>query len=327
MKISKEDYLEFKNWCKKFFRENREGSTKQLVEELINVNPKLIKRMEKAVGKGNVKAYLGRSLMTSLRKEGWLWYEKNTWVTKPNWGLCTHCFCEIDDIYLIDIDGNQYCNDDCFEEHGATEYYDSYNDDYFYLFSEFKQLKEKYTIFLEKKVQPNYMNHLELKQVLAEILEVLNDDIYSTVWLNGGDDGPVSYEIARMLQILQRDYEDLNKEDTMIKAKRQSVNQLYSITINRTLLKKRRKPEILKQFIQKHRKYRSKTDTNRWTTKDLNMRNNWYEKLNNELSDGISYCNEIFCPACQEVTDRKWARMLADGYYYCHECADEWKKS
>ncbi len=151
--------------------------------------------------------------------------------------------------------------------------------------------------------------------------------MYSTVWLNGGDDGPVCDEIARMLQILQRDYETLMKEDSRIAEKRKHINRLYSIIVDRTLLKKRNKPVILKQFIQKSRKYHSKIDTDRWTTKDLRMRNKWYDLLCTECSNGISYSNEICCPACQEVTDMKWAKLLADGYYYCHECADEWKRS
>lgn len=322
MKISKTDYEQFRNWCQQFFKNNREVTSRKLVEKLKTSRPMLFNTIEKVVGKGKGAAYIGRFLLTSVRKYGWLTYEKNTWRTKPNWGLCTYCFQELEDVYVIDIDGNQYCDSDCFDDYEATEYCDSYYDEYLFLCSDFKDLKERYSIFLLQKLEPKFEYHLELSGILAEISELLTDTEYTTVWMNGGDDGPLAYEIFRMLSILQEDQEELEKVEARFRNERPKDNQMYSIKIDSYFLKKRQKPEVLRQFVKQYRKYRSKELSNKWTTFYASLRSQWYDLLEKVP---FEYVNEIKCPACEEISDGRWQRRLMDGFYYCSDCAVEYK--
>lgn len=309
MKIQKQDYEKFRKWCYQFFKEQRKAKGKEVVAHLKLDDEKLLKKIEKAVGKKKAATYISRSLLGSIRKYGWLTYEKNHWVAKPQWGQCTYCFSELEDIYMIDAKDQQYCDGDCFDEHGASEFYDSYIDDYLSFFSDFKNLKENYTIFLQKKLEPSYDNHLQLAELLEQIEELLNDNSYSTIWFNGGDDGPLAAEMSRMLSILQNDFEAVQKEEARIYALRPRDNKRYSLIIDQQF----HKHKAVKKFMKKNEKYRESSTT--WTTNDATLRSDWYYSLHDLVT--VTATNEIKCPACQEITEEKWGRTLADGFSYC----------
>jgi hypothetical protein len=194
-----------------------------------------------------------------------------------------------------------------------------------FLFWDFQKLKEKYNFYLERLLKISFETHLELTIIKRDIYEVLNDDYFSTVFFNGGDDGPLAAEMYRMLMVLNEEVKVI--EDLIERCKRRlpETNELFSIEIDQDILRKRKKPEMLRGFIQTHRNFRDKEKRNRWLTNDSAERSTWYSLLteNEELEGKIKYRNEIKCPHCEEVVERKWSRRTIDGFFYCDDCYKE----
>jgi hypothetical protein len=198
-------------------------------------------------------------------------------------------------------------------------------DDYIYLFSEYQSLKERYQSYLRSPVEKCFESHLVLNVINRDIEEVLQDDCFSTVLWNGGDDGPLAGEMYRMLMNLREDADRIEILIEKYKNLLPITNQLFSIEIDNQLLRKRKRAESLREFIQRYRKYRNVDQANKWTTSDPSMRSDWYDLLMKEeqLERKFSILNETRCPHCDQVVESKWSRRAIDGYYYCADCYGE----
>jgi len=73
----------------------------------------------------------------------------------------------------------------------------------------------------------SFEKYLELLVIQRDMNEVLNDDCYSTIWFNGGDDGPLATEIYRMLLILHDDEAQLTQLIEEIKTNLPSSNLFF----------------------------------------------------------------------------------------------------
>ncbi|MGM8216618.1 hypothetical protein ACLIA0_13760 [Bacillaceae bacterium W0354] len=324
MLIQKEEFYSFKDFCRDYFKKNRHGRSVNVLERLKKDDRELYRTIEKAVGKQKIKGYIGR-LLRSISREGWLIYEKKEWRTKPEWGYCTYCFKELDDVYLIDIEQHQYCSSSCFDEHEAVPHYDGYADDYFFLFWDFEKLKDEYEIFLNKPIKNDYLTHTRLTMVLRDLYNILDDSDYSAVLFNGGDDGPLASEMYRMMITLKTDAEQLERLLEQCKDVLPPTNQLYSIEISEEIMRKRKRPEVLRQFVNDNRKYRNKDNKNKWSTSDSFQRLEWYDTLTKDetLKDRVAWINEIECPLCEQVVGSDESRRVPDGYFYCEECYEQ----
>ncbi len=321
MIIQKHEFLKFKEFTQNYFKKEREASSADVLKGLEQHNRKLYKTLEKAAGKKKVKGYVGR-LLKSIAREGWIRYEHKTWLATPKWGYCTSCFTPLEDVYLIDIDNLQYCHSGCFDEHGAVEHYDSYADSYIFLFMEFEQLKRKYKYYLERRGKNDFEVHLELTMILKDLYDLFNDSEYTSLFLSGGDDGPLASEMYRMLSILQEDAEKLEALLEQCKKVLPVTNEIFSIEICAEVMRKRKRPEVLREFIRTNRKYRSEDNKNKWSTPDSSQRSGWYYALvEDKVLDGkIEAMNEIQCPECNQIVDKKWSRLIPDDFFYCDEC-------
>lgn len=325
MLIEKYVFIDFKDFCKKHFKKNRESKSIEFLQALKEYDRSLFRAIEKTVGKRKMKSYIGR-LLRSIRGEGWLSYEEKTWITKPKWGYCTYCFTPLDVIYLIDIDHHQYCDTNCFDDHEAVSHYDSYADDYVFLFWDFEKLKERYSYFLNGSFPKNFKTHLDLMIIVRDIHNVLYNDDYSDVLWNGGDDGPVAREMNRMITILKSNAEKLEKLTEQCKQKLPETNERFAIVVSDSIMRRRKRPEVLRDFIHKHRKYRDKENKNKWITNDPMQRLNWHDDLTaiEELESEVSIVNEINCPDCnQMISSDENTYRVPDGYYYCEDCYQE----
>lgn len=325
MLIQKQVFLDFKRICKVFFKNNREGMSADLVKELLENHRSLYKTIEKAVGKQKVmNDYVGR-LLRNIAKEGWLIYEKKRWKVKPKWGYCTYCFAPLDEIYLIDIDHHQYCNSNCFDEMEAILHYDSYADEYMFLFWEFEKLKGKYRFYLDRQFKKDIPNHLDITMIIRDVYDLLNEDENSEVLLNGGDDGPLAGEMYRMLMILKKDAEVLEKLLGECEKVLPHTNERFSIEISNEIMRKKKRPESIKEFIKANRKFRDKENKNKWTTGNSSQQLNWHITLTEEeeLKNHVTLLNEVECPQCKKIEDKKLCRRVPTGYYYCEECYEE----
>lgn len=76
--------------------------------------------------------------------------------------------------------------------------------------------------------------------------------------------------------------------------------QLWSVD---SIMRRRKRPEVLRDFIHKHRKYRDKENKNKWITNDPMQRLNWHDDLTaiEELESEVSIVNEINCPDCNQM--------------------------
>ncbi|MDC3413827.1 hypothetical protein NC797_08380 [Aquibacillus sp. 3ASR75-11] len=324
MLIQKDEFSAFKDFCRIYLKKERQGKSTDVLQGLKGHDRKLYRAIEKTVGKRKMKGYIGL-LLRSVSREGWLNYEEKVWNAKPKWGYCTYCFSQIDDTYLIDIDGNQYCNSDCFDEQEAVPHYDAYADDYMFLFWDFEKVRDRYQYYLNRSIKKDFETHLDLTMILRDLYDVLNDSDYSTVLFYGGDDGPLVSEMYRILTILQEEAEALEKLLEQCKKVLPDTNERFSIEIIEEIMRKRKRPEVLREFIQTNRKYRNKENKNKWSTTDSMQRMNWYDVLTEEeaLKNNVSWMNEVDCPQCKEVIDRQWSRRVPDGYFYCEKCYEE----
>lgn len=326
--LSKDEKKQFYNWAVMFFKSNRTAQSKDVFEKLKKEMPKISKKIEKAGKKIGASAYVGRYLLTSLAKEGWLINNGKKWSIKITPDRCTYCISPIDDLYLIDIDNNRYCSIDCFDNYdNAVQPYDSYWDDYISLFSEFELIYYEYKrLLLECEDVPSksqntnklILTHIDLNKLIDYIGDILPD--YDYILLNGGDDGPLAREMYRMVESIQAKVDHLQIMEDNIRKVRGPQKKYYSITINHEyLIGPGKKNVVLKKFIKEHRNYINSNLLNTWTTRDLNQRNDWWELLHNTNTD-LDYKNTEECPLCGKIESEKYLRRSYDGYRYCEEC-------
>lgn len=324
MRIQKEDFIAFKAFCRNYFKKKREGKSTAVLQGLKAYDKKLYRTIEKTVGKKKIKGYIGY-LLRSVGREGWLVYKEKTWQVKSKWGYCTYCFSELDDIYVIDIEHQQYCNSDCLDHHEAVSHYDSYADDYMFLFWEFENLKGRYQRYFNRPLRKNFETNLNLIMILRDLYNVLNDSNHWTILSNGGDDGPLASEMYRMLIILKEEAKQLEKLQEQCQKMLPQTNKRFAIEVSEEIMRKRKRPEVLREFIKTHRKYRDQENKNKWFAADALQRSNWYDALSiDELFiHQVSLVDEVKCPQCEDVVESQFSRRVPDGYYYCEECYDE----
>ncbi|QHS23771.1 hypothetical protein GWK91_12790 [Virgibacillus sp. MSP4-1] len=324
MLIPKQEFIAFKEFTRNYFKNKREGKSAEILHALEENDGKLYRSIKKAIGKQKLKDYIGR-LLRSVAREGWLVYENKVWKATHEWGYCTYCFSPVDEVYLIDIDHHQYCDSDCFDELEAVPHYDAYADDYMFLFWDFEKLKDRYQAYLNRSMKTSFETHLELTMILRDLYDVLNDDEYSTVLFNGGDDGPLAREMYRMLMLLKEDAEKLDQLLEQCEKALPQTNERFAIEISDAIMRKRKRPEVLREFIRTHRKYRNKENNKKWVTANAMQRMDWDDTLMKEeaLQNEVSWINEVACPACKQIVDNKWSRRVPDGFFYCDECYEE----
>lgn len=131
MPLTKDERKEFNQIVKGFFKQAREGSSDQIMDYIHKQNRKLLQRIKKE-SKINPIAYIGRYLMRPLTQEGWIKHKRKQWSVEPIEGRCTYCFRSLEEVYLLDIEHNQYCNLNCMDELEAEYLEDDYWDEYIF---------------------------------------------------------------------------------------------------------------------------------------------------------------------------------------------------
>lgn len=322
MKITGKDQETFFKWTTQYFRDNRQGVSKEIFNQYKKDFPPEAKRMEKLCKKTGAPAYIGRYLLPRLIREGWLILDKETWTVKVIPERCARCFSPIEDIYVIDIENRRYCSTECMDEaEDAPPHYDSFVDSYFFLFDDYKDITLAYRSLLKDTRNNIIHDHILTKKLQEQTTEVL--DNHDSILFNGGDDGPLAAEMYRMLLDLQQYQQGLEELEAKIMKKRPPQTQFYSITINQDYMEGPGKQNpILRKFIKKHMQYRDQTIPNTWTTPKVELRNRWWETLHNSLGYALTYQNTLGCSLCGKRQERKYLTPAADEYLYCEECLD-----
>jgi len=326
--LSKTEREQFYSWTMSFFKNNRAAQSKEVFEKLKEEMPRMAKKIEKAGKKIGALAYIGRHLLPSFAKEGWLKNKDKVWSVEITPDRCPYCLQQIDEVYIIDIENNRYCNADCMEEcEGAEPPYDSYWDDYIALFYEFESIYHQYRGTLEdyETITNNgqdsrkiIFTHIYAIKLIDHIEEILPDFEY--ILFNGGDDGSLATEMNRMVESIQAKLEHLRTMADNIGKLRNPQIKFYSIIIDPAYLNGPGKKDLeLKKFMKKYRKYRNPAEPNIWTTDNSDLSHNWWDLLG-YLKEALDYVNTVECPLCGKVETEKIRGRSIDEYRYCEDC-------
>jgi hypothetical protein len=338
MKISQKDYDTFMDWAQQYFITAREAKVKQVVEKFSEENKTAAKRMTKHVNKVGLPAYIGRHI---FRNTPWLESEKGKWRVHSGENLCAYCINELDEeIYLFDLNEHYYCNYDCMEEmfslmsdleddeeteHLAVEVeepWDSFWSDCVMLFDDFENIKPEARQYLEAEIDATAESHLDVLLLIEKIESVIYSGDYDSVWMNGGDDGPSSWHMYRMLQSLERDLKKLKELEVKLSSERNKKNFFYRISIDETSFTHGYPPSMIQKLRHKYRDGEVTEITPlRWEVEDEEIK----RFITNCLKEArilyeekrLTYCH--LCDRAYEGRDTKlyWAR---DSFYYCEEC-------
>ncbi len=322
MALSLKHREEFRSWAKKHFKEHRELTTAELFKIMQSENPALAKKINKAARKAQPTTYIGRYLLRSFTSQGWLIHDGEKWITQPAEDYCTYCFKPLDaDIYLLDIDLNYYCDDDCFLDAGAGEAYDGYWDQYMNLFYEYDKLRPLSRSTSQSVEKPEPLDHLEVIKLAENLEHLIYDPDYNDIWYNGGDDGPFAAEMYRMLTVLQEDLDHIKEVQENMKALRISQKEYYTLTLPPNLPKTKKMRSKVENFIKNQEKYCHKERPNTWCTEDYSRFNKWKDKFK---TLDITFHNTLKCPICCNEGDFLAFRLAADNFKYCEECFERY---
>ena len=320
MKLAKKYREEFQAWAKDYLLSERESSTEELYAALLEDNPLLAKQIAQAAAKTGAKAYIGRYLLRRFVNQGWLQYTNKKWQQQPLEDHCANCLAELHpEIYLVDTAGNYYCSEDCLLawEDGAD---DGYWLDYLPLVEEFAELWPDCSYLAKQEPKADPLLHLEVFAARKRTANVINCPDYDTVWLNGGDDGPLAAEIYRMLTMLAAKLEKLTEMETAISKLRAPQQYSYTISLPEGLPKEKNLRSRAERFRTCHRQFRRQDLPLAWQTDDLSQLQVWEQEL-----QGIKYTivKAYKCPLCGSDADN-YGRA-ADGYRYCSSCCAEYE--
>lgn len=108
--------------------------------------------------------------------------------------LCEYCLKEIDEKYIIDSKGNQFCSEHCLEEYLEEGEYSfdphPYEDTYLLIRSSYIHLLESWERSLQQVTE-------DLEDAVDELLEEIDEliDDHADFIFTEGDDGPYAWEI------------------------------------------------------------------------------------------------------------------------------------
>jgi hypothetical protein len=331
MKLSEKDQQEFRNWVVSYLSRERSLTSKQIYEFLSRDDAVLIKHIAKAGKKAGVAAYIGRYLLPAFREEGWLKKETQSWVVNPVPNRCAQCLKPIGEVYMIDFDKNHFCSSDCCDEFDRDyDCYESYEDEYFFLFDSFKNIYPKISSFKRFKYKEDDFNpvyHIQLINLIKDIENIIWDPDYSDIIYDQGADGPFAAEIYRIINILKDDLTELHWIEEDVNKSRPKQKKLYTLIIDSDYLSGPGKNDnLLKNFRQKARNHKV-ANKNIWTTNRLDIRNKWYYELSSVVKNALNSANYVECPLCLSLSEDKYTHRAIDGFCYCEKCHETVKKA
>ncbi|MCF6094733.1 hypothetical protein L1765_12255 [Microaerobacter geothermalis] len=192
-----------------FFANNRIASFFDIVECLQKEYPRLFTKLTESSYKLTIEAYLAQYFLPKYMKEGWLQIDGDNYKVQLSPNRCSYCFKSIDDIYIIDIDLNRYCGWRCAEKcRYYCDPYESHLDTYQELFDRFSTWlpqTRKYSNFIKMKNTDN------ISCLVKEIERYVNDVHFDEFRWPLEEQSCIESEIYRMLQVLDREVERLNK--------------------------------------------------------------------------------------------------------------------
>ncbi|HZK24124.1 MAG TPA: hypothetical protein VFC74_01915 [Oscillospiraceae bacterium] len=315
MKLAENYREQFLAWAKDNLLLERESSTEELYAALLKDKPVLAKRINKAAPKTGAKAYIGRYLLRAFVNQGWLKYRDKKWFVQPLEDHCANCLTELHpDIYLVDTVGSYYCCEDCLleREDGAT---DGYWMDYLPLFADFADLLPESSDHKQQKKEADPLTHLEVINIRKRLANVINCPDYDTIWLNGGDDGPLAAEMYRMLTMLAARLTKVTEVETAIAKLRAPQQVNYTIQLPEGLPNEKRLQVKVERFSKRHKQIRRQDLPLAWRTDDLSLLSRWEKQLK-EISYTIVKSRK--CPLCSIDADN--FALAVDGYRYCEAC-------
>ncbi|OLN28961.1 hypothetical protein [Desulfosporosinus metallidurans] len=328
MPLDEKDQQLFRDYVMPFIAKNRSTSSQTILELLEKEEPKLLKRINKTSKKIGPLAYIGRYLLAKFKKEGWLVNEDELWTVNINQERCAQCFKLLDEVYLVDIENNRFCSENCADdfEPEFVEPYDSYWDQYMYLFHTFSELYPKFAVFkkpLEKVEVISPSTHLALLKTLQKIEEHVYNPENDGIMLDEGADGPIAAEIYRMLSILNNELLQLRKVEKVFRKHRLKQKGVFAIIVDSEYLSGSSKNDaVFKEFIRKNRRYKM-SKSNMWGTTKLEKRNQWYDELIPQLKSALHYENYVECPICSLLSEENHTKKANDNYRYCEYCYDD----
>lgn len=320
MKLAQKYRQQFQEWAKDYLLLERESSTEELYAALLEDKPELAKKINQVAKKTGAKAYIGRYLLRTFVNQGWLKYRNNKWLVQPLEDHCANCLAELHpDIYLADTMGNYYCCEDCLLEweDGAD---DGYWLDYLPLVEEFADLWPDCNYLAKQKPKADPLLHLEVIAAKKRAANVINCPDYDTVWLNGGDDGPLAAEMYRMLTMLAARLTTVTEVETAIARLRAPQQISYTMNLPEGLPNEKRLRSKVERFSKRHQQFRRQDLPLAWKTADSNQLQAWEKELK-----GINYTTfkSHKCPLCSSDVD--CYGLAADGYRYCSSCYEEYE--
>jgi hypothetical protein len=338
MKISQKDYDTFMEWAQRYFITAREANVKQVVAKFSEENKTAAKHLGNQAKKVGLPAYIGRHI---FRNTPWLKSEKGKWRVHSGDDFCAYCLNELDDeIYLFDLNDHYYCNYDCMEEmfslmgdleddeeteHLAVEVeepWDSFWSDCVMLFDDFQELKPDANQYIETETNATAENHLDVLLLIEKIESVIYSGDYDSVWMNGGDDGPSSWHMYRMLQSLEKDLKKLKELEEKLSNARNIKQFLYHITIDETSFQNGYSPSMIQKLRHKYRdgEFTEQTPT-LWEVEDEKIKRfiiGCFRDARIKYSEKrLTYCH--LCDKAYEDIETRLIRAR-DNFYYCEEC-------
>ncbi|TCT21768.1 hypothetical protein EDD68_11072 [Melghiribacillus thermohalophilus] len=317
MKLAKRNRKLFDDWIRNFFKEERRATSKEIWEKLQQDQPRLGKAIKRAGARVGASAYIGRYLLRPITKEGWLHVLNWEWMVQATPERCYHCFSAIDDIYVIDAEENRYCSLDCLEEcPEARDPYDSYWDDYVFLYMDFADFHGEAKDL--RHCLPSPENHLGVCRLLKKMDQWFEFPDYDDIWFNGGDDGPIAREMYRMLRLLNQDDEQLKSLEREMREARGKQKMIYSIEVL-NLEGQLKENRAFHCFFRKNIKYFDEI-RHMFSTEDVWLWHDWGKELEEILPGAYRSINEFRCPSCGRIGEDNRFERLEDNYKYCEEC-------
>ncbi|MBB5172463.1 hypothetical protein [Texcoconibacillus texcoconensis] len=199
-------------WLKQVMKKQQKMNTHQLWEKMQQEEPTLAKKVKKQSGKSSPIAYLGRHILKPLSEEHWLTRDGKDWVICLPENHCAYCLRSVDDVYVIDANDHLYCGLDCLDDdEEADPIEDGYWDDYAMLVMDFEHYYPEAQRLLKTADFEDEEDRALARELYDDLDEYLGSGDFTTIYMNGGDDGPLAAEMYRMLMCLEEVHEQLLK--------------------------------------------------------------------------------------------------------------------
>jgi hypothetical protein len=207
MPLNKHEYKNLNAFLRNYFANNLISCFSDILQSLEDEEPKLANSLRKASNKLTSETYLARYCLPKFVKEGWLKINGHYTEVQLSLERCSYCFKSNEDVYVIGIDQNRYCEWDCAEK--CRYYSDPYENN----LDTYHSLFNRFAYWLPECKKHSYsqepLNYQELETLTKEIEVYINDIHYDDFRAPHKDHSYVDIEIHRMLVLLDMEVQKL----------------------------------------------------------------------------------------------------------------------